>query len=108
MISATTSAGIIVFIAILAFVIWNIKKKGADILSIVFIFINFILLTMIILPEFTYNFIISLGFLRPEIAFLSIVSITAFFMSLKLYFKQREIEKEITKLSREFALNEKK
>ncbi len=108
MISITTIGSTFIFMIILGFILYNIKKRGIDALSLLLVGIALILLSMIIFEQMTYDLINSLGFWRPEIAFLSIVSITAFVLAVKSYFNQREIEKEITILSREIALREKK
>lgn len=108
MINITTIAGLIVFLGILIFIANNIRKRGIDVLSVLLLIVDFTLLLMIVFQEITYEIINSLGFWRPEIAFLSIVSITAFFLAVKSYFSQREIEKEITIISREIALKNEK
>ena len=108
MINITTIIGLVVFLGILIFIANNIRTKGVDILSFLLVIIDFTLLLMIAFQQITYNIINSLGFWRPEIAFLSIISITAFFLAVKSYFNQRELEKEITLLTREIALREKK
>ncbi len=108
MINVTTIVGIIVFLALLAVILNNIRKKGIDAMSLMLLMIDVVLILMIVFQEPTYNLINALGFWRPEIAFLSIISITAFFFAVKSYFNQKELEKDVTELTREIALKNKK
>ena len=108
MINITTIAGLVVFFGILIFIANNIRKRGIDILSVLLVIVDFTLLLMLAFQEMTYEIINSLGFWRPEIAFLSIISITAFFLAVKSYFNQRELERDITLLTRKIALKNKK
>lgn len=108
MINITTVAGVIIFLALLAVILNNIRKKGIDALSLFLLFIDILLILMIVFQDLTYQMINALGFSRPEIAFLSIISITAFFFAVKSYFNQKELEKDVTELAREIALKNKK
>lgn len=108
MIGFTTIFGFLILAVIAIIIFKNVRQKGLDLLSLGMMVVVIVLLFMIGFPNETNEIAKSVGFFRSEIAFLSIVSITALIVSIKNYFKNKTQEKEITELTRKIALESKK
>ena len=100
----TTIIGVLALLAIAGIIVANMRKKGMDLFSTLLLIIVFWLLVMVAMPEITLQLTKSLGFRDTAAAFLSLISITALFFTIRTYFRQKDLETEITCLSREMAL----
>jgi|GEM_PF-1399546 hypothetical protein len=99
--------GLFVLIGILFYLIKSAKKRvDAAILLTIMIFV--LLLIIAIIPQKLESFLEQIGFWRPFDAFLTLLSTTSLILALKIYLKQKEAEKAITKIIQHLALNKEK
>jgi len=108
MVGFSTIIGIFVFVIILMEILRHAKSKGFDAYSLFLATLVTAILIMILLPEQLAVIAPKLGFKSPIYITLSLVSITALFFAVKLYFKTKELDKIITEIVRYIALQEAK
>ncbi|RLI82890.1 hypothetical protein DRP04_02925 [Archaeoglobales archaeon] len=108
MVGVSTVIGIIVFLIMLFEILRHAKSKGFDAYSLFLAILVTTILAMTLLPDQLAAIAPRVGFRHPIHITLSLVSITALFFAVKLYFKAKELEKNITEIVRHIALQEAK
>ena len=106
MVGVSTVVGIIVFFIMLLEILKHARSKGFDAYSLFLLILVTAILAMILLPDQLAAIAPKMGFKHPIHVTLSLVSITALFFAVKLYFKAKELEKSITEVVRYIALQE--
>ena len=98
--------GILLLFTSLGIIIHYIRVYGID---RIILFLTLVFSSLILLVAFPYIFRdqIQLGFIRPLDAFLTITSVAALLTSMALYLRLRKTEQDLTKIVRDFALQEK-
>ena len=107
-----TSYIIIQIIGTLLIFIWalalfeQLVKKGFDFGTFIFLIVSMLLLFIILLPDQLRDVLGQIGFVRPLDAFLVITSITSLLIVGKVYLKQNELDKNITKIVQNIAIED--
>ena len=96
--------GLIVIIAILSLIIRLMRKEGIDVTNLLLLLIFIVLAVIVIVPDELSYFLRIVGFIRPLDAFLVIALVGSLLLSLKVYIKEREMGKDITKIVQTLAI----
>lgn len=103
---------ILQIIGILVFSIWiiclieQLIKKGFNLEISILLIISIFLLAIIAIPNRISGLLNQIGFIRPLDAFLIIVSVTSLLLAGKIYVKQIESNRNITKIVQILAIKE--
>ena len=98
------SAGILILASMLLWIHKKKELKNSEAILIKLVIIS--LMIIIAIPEKISELLFSAGFIRPLDAFLSITSITALFIGVKIYLKQVEVNRNITKIVQHVGIKE--
>ena len=107
-----TSYIIIQIIGTLLILLWALAlfeqliKKGFDLGIFIILIISSLMLLIILIPDQLRDFFEQIGFARPLDAFLVITSITSLLIVGKVYLKQNELNRNITKIIQNISIKD--
>ncbi len=107
-----TSYFILQVIGALVLLIWALAmveqliKKGFDLGVFVLFMASLFLLLIVIIPDSFRNLFEKIGFLRPLDAFLVITSIISLLLVANMYLKQKELDRNMTKIVQNISLKD--
>jgi len=98
--------GIILLALVTLILFVNIKKKGFDIFTLFVLLAVIFLLAMVLYKQPFYSLSTKLGFLRPFELFLTITSVLALLLAIKLYLAYKTTERDITTIVQHLGIKE--
>ena len=96
--------GFIAILIILFLIIRNVRREGVELTNALLGVLLFILLILIVLPEQLETLLQRIGFFRPLDAFLVLVAAGSLVLSVRVYLKEKEMDRNITKIVQSLAI----